>query len=183
MKNPHRALHLCGLKPVDKPHGRLGGPQTRNLNRRSGHCRGQPSFRLISSGSLCPLGNGPQGHRFPPSTSKGNPAPATCAVGPEALRSKGSLQGSPAAPQAQVNPVSSEKIAAGELFRRPEAIPGSVAGYRLFFWGNATLRCIDSRIGLFTIRTERYTLSKKEDCEVLQWQSAIEFNFIESAAI
>ena len=99
------AAQYCRPEPVDKPHGRLGGPQTRNLNRRSGHCRGQPSFRLISSGSLCPSGNGPRGHRFPPSTSKCNPAPATCAVGPEALRSKVSLQGSPAGAKGSGCPV------------------------------------------------------------------------------
>jgi len=50
--------------------------------------------------SINPLGGvgGPQ-------PSDCNPNPATCAVGSEAL------QGSPAAPKAQVNPVSSEKIA------------------------------------------------------------------------
>ena len=90
-----KAAPARAAQAVDKPHGRLGGPQARNLNRRSGHCRGQPSFRLISSGSLCPSGNGPQGHRFPPSTSKCNPAPATCAVDSEALRSKVSLRRSP----------------------------------------------------------------------------------------
>ena len=58
--------------------------------------------------------------RSPPSN---NPNPATCAVDSEALRSKVSSQGSPPAPQAQVNPVSAEKIAAGELFRRPEGQP------------------------------------------------------------
>ena len=40
-----------------------------------------------------------------------NPNPATCAVGSEALHSKVPLQGSPAALQAQVTPVSVEKIA------------------------------------------------------------------------
>ncbi|MCI5957998.1 MAG: hypothetical protein MRZ54_13540, partial [Clostridiales bacterium] len=56
--------------------------------------------------SINPLGGvgGPQ-------PSDCNPNPATCAVGSEALRSKVSLQGSPAAPKAQVNPVSAEKIA------------------------------------------------------------------------
>ena len=65
-------------------------------------CRGIMPLRL----SINPLGGvgGPQ-------PSDCNPNPATCAVGSEALRSKVSLQGSPAAPKAQVNPVSAEKIA------------------------------------------------------------------------
>ena len=49
------------------------------------------------------------------------PKLTTCASASEALRSKVSLQSSPAVPKAQGKTVSLEKIAAGELFRRPEA--------------------------------------------------------------
>ena len=48
------------------------------------------------------------------------PKLTTCASASETLRSKDSLQSSPAVPKAQGKTVSSEKIAAGELFRRPE---------------------------------------------------------------
>jgi len=50
----------------------------------------------------------------------------TCASASEALRSKVSLPFFPAAPLAQGKTVSAEKIAIGELFRRPQGIKRSI---------------------------------------------------------
>ncbi|MCI5957379.1 MAG: Gfo/Idh/MocA family oxidoreductase [Clostridiales bacterium] len=68
--------------------------------------------RLMAAGAprFSVLKNSPGGVGGP-QPSDCNLNPATCAGGSEALRSKVSLQDSPAAPQAQVNPVSAEKIA------------------------------------------------------------------------